>query len=75
MKRESTNVWTVSEITGTFVASLCCFTPLAVLGLSAGGLGYMTGYIDYFALPVFAISIGMIGYGLFRKSCYRKPQG
>ncbi len=41
---------------GALVSSLCCLTPLAVLGLSMAGLGYLSGYIDSFAIPLFAVS-------------------
>ncbi|HBP89069.1 MAG TPA: mercury resistance system transport protein MerF [Nitrospiraceae bacterium] len=67
-------MWTCSGIVGALVASLCCFTPVAVLGLSVAGLGFLTGYIDYLALPLFAVSMGLIGYGLFRRTCCRNSR-
>lgn len=73
-KRDPANMWMVSGITGALFSVLCCLTPLALLGLSAIGLGYMTGYIDSVALFIFTVSLGLIGYGLFRKTCYRKPK-
>jgi hypothetical protein len=69
---ESFNMWMGSGMVGAFVSSLCCLTPLAVLGLSMAGLGYMTGYIDSFALPLFAISMGLIGYGWYSKTSLEK---
>jgi mercuric ion transport protein len=65
---DPSNLWMYSGIVGALVASLCCFTPMAVLGLSMAGLDYLTGYIDYIALPLLAVSLGLMGCGLFRKT-------
>jgi mercuric ion transport protein len=50
-----------SEVIGAVVAAVCCFTPLLVIALAAVGLSALTGYLDY---VLFAICLGMIGYGL-----------
>ncbi len=65
---DPSNLWMYSGILGALVSFLCCLTPLAVLGLSMIGVGYMAGYIDFFALPLFAVSMGIIGYGGYSKS-------
>ncbi|MBA3967813.1 MAG: hypothetical protein H0X47_18955 [Nitrospirales bacterium] len=63
-----------SEIIGALISFLCCLTPLAVLGLSMVGVGYLAGYIDLFALLLFAISMGIIGYGGYSKSRLAKER-
>ena len=52
---------------GAVVSSICCVTPVAAILLGVTGLGAWTGYIDYVALPSLALSVGLIGYGLYRK--------
>lgn len=71
-------LWT--GIIGAAIAALCCVTPLLVMLLGLVGLGALTGYLDYVLLPVLAIFIGMIAYGLYRQRsltdhhcCTRQP--
>ena len=60
-------VWMRTGVGGAVVSSLCCVTPVAVILLGVTGLGAWTGYIDYVALPSLVLSMGLIGYGLYRK--------
>lgn len=52
---------------GAVVAAICCATPILVIGLGAVGLSALTGYLDYVLLPVLAICIGMIAFGVYRR--------
>jgi mercuric ion transport protein len=55
-------------IVGALVAALCCFTPILVILLSALGLGWLTGYLDYVLFPVLVIFLGLTTYGYCRQS-------
>jgi mercuric ion transport protein len=52
---------------GAVVAAICCATPVLVIALGAVGLSALTGYLDYVLLPILALCIGLIGYGLYRR--------
>lgn len=54
-------------IIGSLIAALCCATPILVIGLGAVGLSAWAGYLDYVLLPVLTISLGMVGYGLYKR--------
>lgn len=71
---DSSNLWMYSGIMGALVSFLCCLTPLVVLGLSMVGVGYLAGYIDFFALSLFAVSMGIIGYGWYSKARLAKER-
>ena len=51
---------------GAVITSLCCFTPLLVIGLTLGGATAIIGYLDYILLPLLAFFVGLTGYGLYR---------
>jgi len=53
-------------IVGTFVAALCCFTPVLVVLLSAVGLSALIGMLDVVLLPALAIFIVLTGYALWK---------
>jgi mercuric ion transport protein len=52
---------------GAVVAAVCCATPVLVITLGVVGLSALTGYLDYVLLPVLAICIGMIAFGVYRR--------
>ncbi len=52
---------------GAVVAAICCATPVLVLALGAVGLSALTGYLDYVLLPILALCIGVLGYGLYKR--------
>ena len=54
-------------IIGAVIAAVCCATPLLVITLGAVGLSALTGYLDYVLLPLLALSIGLVGYGLTKR--------
>jgi mercuric ion transport protein len=48
---------------GAVVAALCCLTPLLVFLLGAVGVAFLTPYLDYLLVPVFAIFLILAFYG------------
>lgn len=52
---------------GTVVAAICCATPILVIVLGAVGLSAWAGYLDAVVLPILALCIGMLGYGLYKR--------
>lgn len=52
---------------GAVVAAICCATPVLVIALGAVGLSALTEYLDYVLLPILALCIGLISYGLYRR--------
>lgn len=52
---------------GAVIAAVCCATPVLVIALGAVGLSALTGYLDYVLLPILALCIGVIGYGLYKR--------
>jgi|GEM_PF-5461652 len=49
---------------GTFIAGLCCFTPLLVWGAVAVGAGAVVGYLDWVLLPLLVLFGAMLLFGL-----------
>jgi mercuric ion transport protein len=62
---------------GVGIVSLCCFTPILVIGLSVIGLAGIIAYLDYVLLPLLAFFIFLTGYGLIsskrKKACLTVP--
>lgn len=54
-------------IIGTFIAALCCFTPLLVWLLTGIGLSALISYLDIFLLPALGFYIILTGYALWRR--------
>ena len=52
---------------GAVIAAICCATPILVLSLGPVGLSALTGYLDYVLLPVLALCIGMIAFGVYKR--------
>jgi mercuric ion transport protein len=52
---------------GAAVAAICCATPVSVIALGAVGLSALTGYLDIVLLPILALCIGVLGYGLYKR--------
>ncbi len=51
---------------GAAAMGLCCFTPLLVIGLGTVGLSAWLSWLDYVLLPGLAVSLMILGYGLWR---------
>jgi len=56
-----------SGIIGTVLMVVCCFTPFLVLVLGAVGLSAWLGWLDYVLLPMLAVSVGVLAYGLYQR--------
>ena len=54
--------WMRIGVAGTVITALCCFTPILVLALAAGGLSAWAGYLDALLLPMLAVFIGLTVY-------------
>ena len=54
-------------IVGAVIAAICCAAPTLVIALGAVGLSALTGYLDAVLLPVLTLSIGLVGYGFYKK--------
>lgn len=52
---------------GAVVAAICCATPVLLIALGAVGLSALTGYLDYVLLPILALCIGALSYGLYKR--------
>ena len=52
---------------GSAVLALCCFTPILVVLFSAIGLGAWIGGLDAVLLPLLAVFLGVLGFGLWRR--------
>ena len=51
---------------GAAAMGLYCFTPLLVIGLGTVGLSAWLSWLDYVLLPGLAVSLMILGYGLWR---------
>ena len=54
-------------IVGTFIAALCCFTPILFVLLGAVGLSAWLGWLDYVLLPVLAFFVALTVYAVWRR--------
>lgn len=52
---------------GAVIAAVCCATPVLVIALGTVGLSALTGYLDYVLLPILALCVGVIAYGLYKR--------
>jgi len=59
---------------GSLATALCCLTPVLVFLFGLGGLAFVTPYLDYFLVPLFAIFLLLALYGWIHggKFCRRK---
>ncbi len=51
---------------GSFIAAICCFTPVLVVLLPAIGLATWLAWIDYALWPALALFLVLFGLGLYR---------
>ncbi len=52
--------WFRIGLLGAIFGAACCFTPLAVIALSAIGLSAYISWIDTVALPILLIGMGIL---------------
>ncbi|HEY7560019.1 MAG TPA: mercury resistance system transport protein MerF [Candidatus Binatia bacterium] len=51
---------------GSVITALCCLTPLLVFVLGGVGLTFLTPYLDYLLVPLFAVFLTVGIYGWMR---------
>jgi mercuric ion transport protein len=51
---------------GSVITALCCLTPLLVFLLGGVGLAFLTPYLDYLSVPLFAVFLTVGIYGWMR---------
>ncbi len=49
---------------GTVIVGICCFTPALGIVLGVVGLSAWLAWLDYVLLPMLALSLGIMIYGL-----------
>ena len=52
---------------GAVVAAICCTTPVLAVLLPLVGLGAWVARADWILLPLLVASVGLIGWGLYRR--------
>jgi mercuric ion transport protein len=59
---------------GVVVAAICCATPVLALMLAALGLAVWATKADFVVIPLLLISLGLVGFGIFRRRAkLRRP--
>ncbi|MBT5432736.1 MAG: mercury resistance system transport protein MerF [Alphaproteobacteria bacterium] len=53
-------------LAGTFVAAVCCFTPVLVFLLAGVGLSALVGILDFVLFPALAVFVGLTIYALWK---------
>lgn len=56
-----------TDVIGSVIAAICCFTPVLVILLGAVGLSAWLGWLDYVLLPALGIFLGITAYGLWQR--------
>jgi mercuric ion transport protein len=60
---------------GAIVAAICCATPALAVLLPLVGLGAWLVKADFVVFPLFVVSLGLIGVGLYRRRGAAAPCG
>jgi mercuric ion transport protein len=47
-------------VIGSFIAAVCCFTPILVILFGALGLSALVGYLDYVLFPILGLFLVVI---------------
>ncbi len=53
-------------VVGSFVAALCCATPLLAVALGVFGLSAWLAWADYVLLPLLALCLALVALALWR---------
>lgn len=61
------NLFKTSFISAIVVA-VCCFTPILVILLTAVGLSWLVGYLDFVLFPVLFIFVTLTAYAWWRNN-------
>ena len=64
--------WYKTGLYGSVVTALCCLTPVLVFILGLAGAAFLTTYLDYFLVPLFALFLLVAVYGWRRGGQFRK---
>jgi mercuric ion transport protein len=56
---------------GAVLAAVCCATPLLAVVLGAVGLAGWLAKADYVVIPALILCLGLLGFGLYRRSSRR----
>jgi mercuric ion transport protein len=56
---------------GAVLAAICCATPLLAVVLGAVGLAGWLAKADYVVIPALILCLGLLGFGLYRRSSRR----
>lgn len=67
MSRKSYNKLLTTGIVGTFVAAVCCFTPVLGVLLGAVGLSALLGFLDFVLIPALLVFVGITIFALVRR--------
>ncbi|WP_372840840.1 mercury resistance system transport protein MerF [Phaeovulum sp.] len=62
-----------TNILGTVLLALCCFTPILVVLFGMVGLSALLGWLDYVLLPALGFFVGLTIYALWRRQRRAKP--
>ncbi len=54
-------------LAGTFIAALCCFTPVLVVLLGAVGLSAVVANLDFVLLPALVFFMGITIYAFVKR--------
>jgi mercuric ion transport protein len=67
----------MTNLIGTGMVALCCFTPILVMLLGALGLEALVSYLDAVLLPVLGAMMGLtvLSYGRYRRHCRDSKRG
>lgn len=52
-------------LVGTVVAGLFCFTPVLAVAFGAFGISWVSGYLDYFLIPIMFLFAAITIYAYF----------
>ncbi len=55
-----------TELWGSIIAAICCFTPLLVVGIGLIGLAALTPYLDFVLFPTLGIFLILAFYGWWK---------
>lgn len=58
--------WFLIGLCAAVIGGLCCFTLVAVSGLTALGFAAYVGWIDVVAIPLFVIGVGVLVVSIIR---------
>ncbi len=63
--------WLIVGVIGAILACVACFTPVAVIGLGALGLGAFTGHLDAALVALLVGCLALVGYRVWARVGHR----